>query len=389
LACRKTAKLPLDPVLLKAFFIMKFFCLAFLFCVLLGGATLSQNIARRDLLPVGHLIAGHDMTSARGGHSATVLPDFRIFLAGGKDQHGNILDTTEIYDSSTETFTRAAKMIVPREGHAAGVLSDGKILIAGGVTRGGTALASSEDYDFETGEFTRRGTMHAARIRPGVTVLRDGRILVTGGTNGKTVLSSAETYEVLNGKWTLAGKMTTARLGHTATLLADGRVLITGGMSSQHKALSSAEIFDPQTNKFSAVSSLHEARYFHAAGLLPTGDVFVVGGVSDAAQKAMIKSAEMYAPATHSFSSVGKMNEARMKLPDLAASLDGRLLILGGAAPGEIYDPKTGSFREVEGSMDGARFYSAAIQLMDGSMRIFGGYDSTGTSTAKTWIYRP
>jgi hypothetical protein len=231
--------------------------------------------------------------------------------------------------------------------------------------------------------------MHSPRVRPGVTVLRDGRILLTGGNNGKTVLDSAETYDVLNGKWTLTGKMTTARLGHTATLLSDGRVLIAGGVDGRHAVVASAEIFDPQTNKFSAVSSLHQGRFMHSAALLPSGKVFMAGGASDANGKHTLTCAEIYDPSTHSFSSAGNMNAPRMKLPDLAALLDGRMLVIGGAASAEIFDPRNGSFRPVTGGLDAARFYSAAIQLMDGSTRIFGGYDSAGSSTAKTWIYRP
>ena len=62
---------------------------------------------------------------------------------------------------------------------------------------------------------------------------------------------------------------------------------------------------------------------------------------------------------------------------------------MGGAASAEIYDPKTGTFRSAAGSLDTPRYDSAAVQLMDGTTRIFGGYDSSGVSTAKTWIYRP
>jgi hypothetical protein len=231
--------------------------------------------------------------------------------------------------------------------------------------------------------------MHSARVRPGVTVLRDGRILLTGGNNGKTVLDSAETYDVLNGKWTLTGKMTTTRSGHTATLLSDGRVLIAGGVDSQHAVVASAEIFDPQTNKFSAISSLHQARFMHTAALLLSGKVFIAGGASDRAGKSLLTSAEIYDPASHSFSVAGDMNVPRIKVPDMASLLDGRVLIVGGAASAEIYDPKGGTFRAVTGSLDAARFNSAALQLMDRSTRIFGGYDSAGASTAKTWIYRP
>jgi hypothetical protein len=83
------------------------------------------------------------------------------------------------------------------------------------------------------------------------------------------------------------------------------------------------------------------------------------------------------------------MADARMKMPDATTLLDGRVLIAGGATSSEIYDPKTGAWRVVSGRMDSARYYSAAIQLMDGSTRIFGGYDHAGVSTAKSWIYRP
>jgi hypothetical protein len=331
------------------------------------------------------------MTAARSGHTVTVLPDFSLFIAGGTDSHGAILATTEIYDPNTEKFSPAAKMLFPRTGHAAGALSDGKILIAGGTTRGGITLASSEDYDPETGEFTRRGNLHMPRARAGVTVLRDGRILVTGGMNGKIILDSAETYDVLNGKWTLMGRMSTARLGHTATLLADGRVLIAGGVNAAHAVLASCEIFDPQTNKFSTAASMEmkEARFRHTSALLPNGKVFIAGGASDFAGKQLLASAEVFDPASKSFSPAGEMNEPRMKMPDAYTLLDGRVLILGGAQPAEIYDSKAGSFRLVTGSFDIARFNSVGIQLMDGSVRIFGGEDASGTSTAKTWIYRP
>jgi Kelch motif len=126
----------------------------------------------------------------------------------------------------------------------------------------------------------------------------------------------------------------------------------------------------------------------HAAVLLPSGKVLIAGGASDSAGKSLLTSAEIYDPASHTFSAAGDMNEPRIKFPDMASLLDGRVLMVGGAASAEIYDPKSG-FRAVVGSLDTARFYSAAIQLMDGSTRIFGGYDSAGASTPKTWIYRP
>ena len=63
-------------------------------------------------------------------------------------------------------------------------------------------------------------------------------------------------------------------------------------------------------------------------------------------------------------------------------------LIVGGAASVEIFDPHAGTFRQVDGTLDTARFNPATIKVMDGSVRIFGGYDDKG-ATRKSWIYRP
>jgi hypothetical protein len=189
------------------------------------------------LQPVGKIIAAADMTGARGGQAAAFLPDFKVMITGGKDDHGQVLATTEVYDPTRATFSPGAKMHMPREGHLAVVLGDSKILVFGGATTGGTALDSSEDYDIEVGKFTPRGNMHARRYHAAGLVLRDGRVLVTGGADGAAPLASAEVYSVLTGKWTSVGKMSAARAEHTATMLKDGRVLIVGGWGRGHAAL--------------------------------------------------------------------------------------------------------------------------------------------------------
>jgi hypothetical protein len=366
----------------------------FFLCFILACPAPSQtSLPKHPPLPVGSITPGRDMTVARAGHTVTTLPDFRVLIVGGKDSHGQVLASTEIYDPTTEKFSRHATMSVPREGHIAAVLEDAKIVIAGGKSRGGATLASTEDYDYETGKFTVRGNMHARRFRPTATTLRDGRILVTGGEDGNVPLDSAETYDVLTGKWTLVGKMTTARANHSATLLANGRVLIVGGTGAKHAALASAEIFDPKTNRFTAAANLHEARFSHTTALLSTGKVLIAGGASGPTAGDVLASAEIYDPQSGTFAPTGtptaKLNEPRYKLPDSILLLDGRILIAGGAASAEIYDPRAGTFSTVAGSLDAPRYYLAIIQLMDGSARIFGGADAKGISTAKSWTYRP
>src|SRR5262252_5657492 len=133
-----------------------------LFGVLLLCAAAQQTSSLRPLPPVGKLTAGPDMNVARGAHTASMLPDFKVLIAGGTDDKSAVLASTEVYDPTAEKFTPSGRMTVPRQGHIAAVLSDGKVLIAGGANRSG-ALASSEDYEYDTHKFTPRGTMHVAR----------------------------------------------------------------------------------------------------------------------------------------------------------------------------------------------------------------------------------
>src|ERR1700728_4811733 len=117
---------------------------------MLASYAASHGASKWPSPPTGHLTPGRDMTTARGGHSATILPDFKVFIAGGKNERGVVLASTEVYDPTTETFSSGTKMSVPREGHAAASLADGKILLAGGETRRGVPLSSCEVYDYET-----------------------------------------------------------------------------------------------------------------------------------------------------------------------------------------------------------------------------------------------
>src|SRR5262249_13866999 len=79
-------------------------------------------------------------------------------------------------------------------------------------------------------------------------------------------------------EWEYTGSLKTARFHHTATLLPDGRVLVVGGEQGRGNPLASAELYDPATGTFSETSSLSTARDGHTATLLPNGLVLVAGG---------------------------------------------------------------------------------------------------------------
>ena len=81
------------------------------------------------------------MTEARDGHASTMLSDGRVLITGGCNNSNtgevkcdNFLDSAEIYDPSTDSFSETGSMNTPRLNHTATLLSDGKVLIMGGST---------------------------------------------------------------------------------------------------------------------------------------------------------------------------------------------------------------------------------------------------------------
>jgi hypothetical protein len=121
-------------------------------------------------------------------------------------------------------------MTVGRNGHTATLLTNGQVLVAGGYPNTGNAndTASAELYDPHSGSFSATGSMADKRNHHSATLLLDGRVLVAGGVHMPGA-NTAELFDPASGTFSPAGTMATSRVLHTATLLSAGRVLVAGG----------------------------------------------------------------------------------------------------------------------------------------------------------------
>jgi hypothetical protein len=91
-------------------------------------------------------VASLSMNTARYDHTATILLDGRVLVAGGRPVMGRPTRDTEIYDPSNGTWSPVAQMKEVRQGHTATRLLDGRVLVVGG-SRGAGMYASAEIYD--------------------------------------------------------------------------------------------------------------------------------------------------------------------------------------------------------------------------------------------------
>jgi len=215
-----------------------------------------------------------DMGTERAAHTATLLANGKVLVAGGFNSTDN-LATAELFDPATGTFTAAGAMTELRSQHTATLLTNGKVLLAGG-----TVDNAAELFDPATGSFALTGAMITGDLMaPTATLLNDGTVLITGGFNfDDGTFASAELYNPATGTFTATGDMTQPRANHTATLLDNGKVLVTGGFDAQAHTVATAELFDPATGSFSTTGAPISVHTYHAATLLNDGIALVVGG---------------------------------------------------------------------------------------------------------------
>lgn len=240
---------------------------------------------------------GPSLNQARHWHTATLLADGRLLVAGGMREQRQLLSSVEAWSVGEQQWVELAEMPQPRARHQAALLPDGTVLVAGGrVAHNGATDPSASTLRFEpaSSRWSALPELKDPRQNHALVVLSDGRGLVIGGVGKGGMTNLCEFWRPDDAAWALAQhSLSMALSGHSATVLPSGNVLVVGGEPYNAVDTGRGQVFVTGTQSWCLAGDLKTSRKHHAATLLADGKVLVTGGVSAGVAEA---SAELWEP---------------------------------------------------------------------------------------------
>ncbi|WP_437877907.1 kelch repeat-containing protein [Sorangium sp. So ce513] len=250
---------------------------------------LSAGEARADGAPSWEVVP--PMISPRGRHTATLLHDGRVLVAGGYATSAvdgaPFVREVEIYDPASKAWTPAAPLSAALHGlEAAVLLASGDVF----VTDGTVAEVYTPTLDRWTA-LPPLPTTGPWRSGPSAVLLPGGKVLVVwvGGSWADGYNLGGSVYDPASSSWTAIPPRADLDVGAdaTAALLDDGRVLVLTGKNG--------EIYDPASDAWVASSELEHRQFDHRAVRLTSGDVLVVGaGAGEPVSPYVVTASEVY-----------------------------------------------------------------------------------------------
>jgi hypothetical protein len=277
----------------------------------------------------------------------------------------------------------------PVSNHAALALPDGSVLVTGGSRMEPTLSAAIDRFDPATERFTRIGTLRGPREQHRATLLANGQVMISGGLLALPGSPSVEIVDPVSGAVTTPGQPQTNRKSHAALRLADASVL--GGHDHGGQWLDkspSADRFDPATGTFRRLAAaMHMPRGHHTATLLPDGRVLIIGGYAPGDDYLF---AEMFDPVSETFTPLSAPQARPRALHSAVLRPDGSVWVIGGEHPSWAtgnprqvlrFDPSTDRFTELAPLALGRSQGQVALGP-NGELRLFGGFAPNPRTTS-------
>lgn len=331
--------------------------------VLLVGGTDAKGVAVNKTalysLTDKKWTAGRTLQVPRRLHTVTLLDSGKVLVVGGTSGSSPLspgLTSVELYDPADGTWKTVTSLREARWGHSAVLLANKKVLVAGGIaTRSGDsvkALNTAEIYDPDSDTWSDAKPMTDARTGHSAVLLKGGQVLVAGGTApisgaDATSLAFCELYNPGTtpgtDTWTPAGSLLQPRSGHRAVLASDTTVLVIGGATpgaagdgtfDPFNSLT-AERYDLATDKWTGLAATPGGRGFHGVAPLGSGKFLVIGGTADEHNGVGYQSAQIYDNGTNAWSAAGGLAAGRWAFAATALAA-GSVLVAGGTVASGI-----------------------------------------------------
>lgn len=214
--------------------------------LVVGGYNGTTNLTQCELYDpiVKTWSSAGNLTAGRSYHTATLLPSGKVLVTGGYNSTSFQLNSVEIYDPASNTWSAGPTMSSVRSRHGASLLASGKVMVSGGeFFNGGSPFAynglnSAEVFDPATSTWTPVANLPSGLCYNSQHTLPDGRVVVVAGlskTNyGSTFTSAAGTtylYDPKANTWTNLDLNADGRLNFASALMANGKVIVTGNVA--------------------------------------------------------------------------------------------------------------------------------------------------------------
>ncbi|HUP68810.1 MAG TPA: YCF48-related protein [Acidimicrobiales bacterium] len=299
------------------------------------------------------------MLLERDLHTATPLPDGRVVVIGGRfsrfterPDHAS----AEVYDPDAQRWSHVGNLTTLRAGHSATLLSDGRILVAGSrISSGGGGTSnerSAEVLDPVSGRSLPTPEMANPRAGHTATLVAGGKVVVAGAYGVE------EVYDPAANSWASAStRNQVSAPGSASPPAANGAILLETDCGSRCGRVlvvrgASAELYDPTTNTWSPAAS---------PGLPAGSTAWTIIGLKDgkvmAVSDATNPFVKFYEPLSDTWTAGARPGPEMTSLSSLASAADGNVLAM--------FRGNDNSLRAVAYRPASASWHPAAPPLVD------------------------
>jgi hypothetical protein len=286
-------------------------------------------------------------------HTATLLKTGQVLISGGGDDQGSFYPSTHVtghcwlFDPDALTFTATGALNTPRSHHTATLLNDGRVLVAGGgdgtlKTGAGfaTATASAEVYDPSAQTWTSAGAMSVGRVFHTASLMPNGHVLIAAGVNELAVdFTSVDDFDPVSLTFSPGPPLSQDRFRHAAAVLTDGTLLIAAGKKANVRFLDEVERLAPGATQFVFAPPLALGGNGAAMVALPESHAVFVGGYGaydgPSAIYDYLANVQRWEPDRGGWRQLGPLNHART-VATVSVLPSGQVLVAGGMGAGDV-----------------------------------------------------